>query len=314
MKAIIFGGTGWVGHHIVLALRDAGHDVTICSRGSESTYDDEIPDNIPRVVADKTSEADVAKVLEVEYDVVMDSTPTSIGHIARNARGLKHYVHCGSTGGYAPLPTIPGDETLPYDHFCGGWAAKAKADNAALDLYRNQGFPVTVIRPSYITGPGLLPLDNIGGRREDFIDDILNNVPMDLPENGMALLHPVHVRDLGQSFALAAARPDVAIGEIYNTCLDRAVTLNRYLQLSAAALDREVTINYMSIDAILEKYDDAVDETGLRFLATHMCFDMTKARTHLGYQPHCTVEEAIAENVRWAHSRSPLSTGSARSC
>jgi nucleoside-diphosphate-sugar epimerase len=306
MKTIVFGGTGWVGHHIVKAFCNAGHDVTICTRGKNTTYQDDIPANLPVATCDKQVEQDVAAVLETSYDVVVDSVPTlqSIAHIAKHAKNLKHYLHCGSTGGYAPLPTVPGDETLPYDHFCGGWAEKGDADNKALDLYREQGFPVTVLRPSYITGPGLLPLDNIGGRREDFVADILNNVVMDLPENGLSLLQPIHVQDLGDSFLLAAQRPEISIGEIYNICLDRAVTLNRYLELNAAALDREVTINYMSIDAILGKYGDAVHETGLRFLATHMCYDISKAKTQLDYQPHCTVEEAIAENVRWAATQS----------
>ena len=39
---------------------------------------------------------------------------------------------------------------------------------------------------------------------------------------------------------------------------------------------------------------------GMRFLATHMCFSIDKARRDLGYQPHCSPEEAIEENARWA--------------
>ena len=31
MKIIVFGGTGWLGHNVVLQLLEAGYDVTICS-------------------------------------------------------------------------------------------------------------------------------------------------------------------------------------------------------------------------------------------------------------------------------------------
>ena len=34
MKTIVFGGTGWLGHNIVLQLLNAGHEVTICCRGT----------------------------------------------------------------------------------------------------------------------------------------------------------------------------------------------------------------------------------------------------------------------------------------
>ena len=54
---------------------------------------------------------------------------------------------------------------------------------------------------------------------------------------------------------------------------------------------------------MLKKYGEKVEEIGLRFLAEHMCYDITKARTHLGYEPHCSTEEAIAEAARWAESR-----------
>ena len=42
MKTIVFGGTGWLGHNIVLQLLDAGHDVTICSRGQKKLFLDEV--------------------------------------------------------------------------------------------------------------------------------------------------------------------------------------------------------------------------------------------------------------------------------
>ena len=301
MNAIIFGGTGWVGHHIVRAFYEAGYDVTVCSRGRKDTFEHEMPGGIRRVQADKNDESAVADVLKEAYDVVIDSVPSekSIDNIVKHAPRLKRYIHCSSTGGYAPLPFVPGDETMPYSHFMGGWAAKGIVDAKVMDLWCRDGFPATVIRPCYITGPGMLPLDNLGGRREDFIPDILNGVPLDLPNDGQALLQPIHVADLARSFLLAAEEPR-SIGQIYNICLEKAVTITRYLQISAAALGREVTINYLPVDAMLEKYGDSIHEIGLHFFATHMCYDISKARERLGYVPHCTTEEAIEGTARWA--------------
>ena len=301
MRTIVFGGTGWVGHHIVRALHGAGHDVTVCSRGRKQTYDHGLPGGIHRIQADKGDDAAMAGVFQDVYDVVIDSVPTeaSIDNVVKHARRVKRYIHCSSTGGYAPLPFVPGDETMPYDHFMGGWKAKAIVDAKVMDLWCREGFPATVIRPSYITGPGMLPLDNVGGRREDFIPDILSGTPLDLPNDGQALLHPIHVQDLAQAFLLAAQEPR-SVGQIYNACLEKAVTIKRYVEINAAALDREVTIRLMNLDEMLRKYGASIDERGLCFLATHMCYDISKAREQLGYQPHCTTEEAIEETARWA--------------
>ena len=300
MKVIVFGGTGWVGHHIVKAFHKAGHDVTICSRGQKDTYLDDLPEGLERVQADKNAEGDVARVFERPCDVVVDSVPTeqSIDNITACAGSLKRYVHCSSTGGYAPLPFLPGDEAMPYEHFMGGWKQKAVVDAKVLDLHRGQGFPATVIRPCYITGPGLLPLDNVGGRREDFIPDILEGNALDLPNDGQALLQPIHVEDLANAFLLAALEPG-SVGQVYNICLDKAVTIQRYVEITAKALGRDARINLMGVDAILEKHGESVSERGLRFFATHMCYDISRAKEDLGYRPKHTTQQAIEETALW---------------
>jgi nucleoside-diphosphate-sugar epimerase len=301
MKVIVFGGTGWVGHHVAAEFRKAGHEVSVCSRGKKQTYLEDLASDVRVIRADKNDPKAIAEVLREGYDIVVDSVPSerSIDNIAENARGLKHYLHCSSTGAYAPLPFVPGDETMPFDHFLGGWKTKSIVDRKVMDMHKRDGFPATVLRPSYITGQGLLPLDNLGGRRDDFIRDILNGVPLDLPNDGQALLHPVHVKDLAHAFLLATQRPE-SIGQVYNVCLGKAVTLNRYLELIADALGRKPVIRHMALDDILEKYGKSISEIGLRFLATHMCFDIRKAREQLGYEPHCTTEEAIREAALWA--------------
>jgi nucleoside-diphosphate-sugar epimerase len=302
MKVIVFGGTGWVGHSIAMEFHRAGHEVSVCSRGRKQTHLSELARGIRVIHADKNDPQAMSEVLKDAYEVVIDSVPseTSIDHIAGNVRGLEHYLHCSSTGAYAPLPFVPGDETMPFDHFLGGWKTKSIVDAKVMALHARGGFPATVLRPSYITGPGLLPLDNLGGRREGFLRDILDGVPLDLPNDGQALLHPVHVRDLAHAFLLATQRPQTSLGQIYNICLAKAVTLNRYIEITADALGRKPVVRHRSVDDMLKTHGKSISEIGLRFLATHMCFDIRKAREQLGYEPHCTTEEAIRETVLWA--------------
>ena len=303
MKVIVFGGTGWVGHRISLAFNDNGYDVTICSRGTKKAFTDNV-NGINMIQADKSNPDEIRKIFETQkYDIVIDSIPTkeTIEAIHKYAKGMKHYIHCSSTGGYAPLPFIPCDETAHYEGFAGAWKSTKKlVDNMVLDMFNREGFPATVIRPCYITGPGMLPLDNLGGRRKDFITDIINNVELDLPNTGNTLLQPIHADDLAYSFLLAAEVPNVSKGQVYNICLEKAVTHNRYLEITASVFDIVPRINYMTPEDMLKKYPEDINEIGLRFFVEHMCFDISKAKTQLGYMPVNTTEGAIEETSWWA--------------
>lgn len=302
MKIIVFGGTGWLGHNVVLQLINCNWDVTICSRGQKTGFLGEVK-QVKRISADKQDEAAMKAVFADRYDVVIDTVPTekSIDLIKKYAPGIKHYIHCSSTGGYAPLPFIPCNETAPYIGFdnSSGWRQKAVVDNKVMKLFCEEGFPATVIRPCYITGPGKLPLDNMGGRRPDYIADIIAEKPLLVPDNGLSLLQPVHIQDLAASFRLAITHP-CSIGQIYNICLSHAVTLKRYHEITASALGKKANLRFSPLEELLKTPEGKVDSIGLRFLATHMCFSIGKAIKDLEYKPHCTPEEAIEETALWA--------------
>ena len=299
-RVIVFGGTGWLGHNIVLELRRQGAEVTIATRGKKAAFLEEVAD-IPQVTVDKTDEAAMKDLFaHAHWDAVIDSVPTSasLALVVKYAVGIDHYVHCSSTGGYAPLPFIPCDEAAPHLGFNqrAGWSKKAIVDAEALDHFNRAGFPATVIRPCYITGPGLLPLDNLGGRRPEFLPSLKAGKEMPLPDDGQALLQPIHVLDLARSFALALAHPQ-SIGQVYNITLDHAVPLNRYLQLNAEAIGGTANIVHVPLAELLRQHPE--DPVGLSFFATHMCFTNAKAKAQLGFTPHCTPEEAIRETARW---------------
>ena len=302
MKILLMGGTGWLGHNIAKLLDACGADVTILTRGKRQTFAGEVT-GIKAIVADKSDEEAMRRVFETPYTHIIDTVPTvaSIGIVRKYATHLHHYIHCSSTGGYTPLPFIPCNETAQYGGFGKGtgWDQKRIVDNLVMQAFREDAFPATVIRPCYITGIGMLPLDNCGSRRKDFIKDVMEGNVLDVANDGNALLQPIHVKDLAQSFVLSLTHRR-SIGEIYNICLEHAVTFNRYLEITAHVFNKVPKINYMSIDALLAKYGNKINETDLRFAACHMCFSIDKAIRDLDYAPKYTPEEAIEETALWA--------------
>lgn len=304
MKTLVLGGTGFLGHTIVLDLVTHGYEVTVCTRGLRKSEFADAVAGLSSVVADKSDPEVMKELLDARYEVIIDTVPSpaSLDNILRFAKGLKHYLHCSSTALYTPLPFIPCDETAPYHLklFPKG-SDKVTTDREAMRQFQENGFPATVLRPCCICAPGCYPLDNLGNRRPTFALDIAAGGAIDVVNDGQALFQPIHISDLAASFRLAVENRRRSVGQCYNICQDKAVTLTRYFEIMYEAFGKEPRISYLPIEKMLEKYGAQIDEFWLRFHAMHMCFSIEKATRDLGYHPHITTEEVIADTIRWAY-------------
>lgn len=87
---------------------------------------------------------------------------------------------------------------------------------------------------------------------------------------------------------------------MYNICLEKAVTVKRYIEITAAALEVNANIKFLPVEEMLIKCGKSADERGLRFFAEHMCYDIRKAREQIGFAPLITTREAIEQTAVWA--------------
>lgn len=302
-KAIVFGGTGYLGGEIARDMAKCGYDVTVCSRGKRTT---EPTENIRYIVADKNRPEDMKELFHDRYELIIDSVPSmkAIKSIAEFAKGVKHYLHCSSVALYTPLPYIPCDENAPYEGklFPNG-SEKIDTDREVMRLFHEKGFPATVIRSAYICSPGVYPLDNLGDRRPGFALDIASGAPLDVVNDGQALVQPIHVFDLATSFRLAVENRSKAVGECYNIAQEKALTLDRYFSVMGEVFGKKLELCHLPVERMKEKYGDKMDEFWLRFHAMHMCFTVEKAARDLGYKPHLTAEEVVEDTIRWAYEQ-----------
>ncbi|NQU10639.1 NAD-dependent epimerase/dehydratase family protein [bacterium] len=306
MRVLVMGGTGEVGHHVANGLAQRRHDVVVLARGQDRRGF-ERDERVRCIQADKNDIAALDRALApLVFDVVIDTVPSEAS--LRNVHGLfagkiRHYIHCSSTGVYAPLRYVPGDEEHPWEPSPGDFfAACAARDRLALELFSRSGFPVTILRPTMIIGPGALPVDNLGGRSAQFLQDLAANRPIELPEDGDALVQGGLNADLAQAFVLASEQPDRAIGQIFNISCQRAVTLRDYLGFFKEAMGSTSALVPTPIATILANHptDGRADEYWLRFLCLHMCYDISKARARLGYDPPSDLRHSVQLVVQWA--------------
>jgi 2'-hydroxyisoflavone reductase len=162
LNILIFGGTGFIGPHLVREAMGRGHKVTIFSRGRR---DGGLPPGVERLVGDRMINDTIPqgnlRALEGRrFDAVIDDPATDPRWVRQSTAMLRDsgwYMFVSSTGVFHPYLTSNNDEDAPvqltppdggppqYGH------QKAQCEAIVREVFGDRG---TVVRPGYIVGPG----------------------------------------------------------------------------------------------------------------------------------------------------------------
>ncbi len=159
MKILLFGGTGFLGRHLVLAAVARQHTVTLFNRGVSN------PDLFPHLEqlhGDRASELHLLRGRV--WDAVIDSNgriPRQVGESATFlATRTQHYTFISSTSVYADFTVAPIEELSPVSQYDKNDSETELpetygARKALCEQYAEQALPnrVLVIRPGLIVGP-----------------------------------------------------------------------------------------------------------------------------------------------------------------
>jgi 2'-hydroxyisoflavone reductase len=160
LKVLVLGGTGISGPHLVRELNERGHQVTLFNRGKRNPG---LFPNVETLIGDRNGPLDVLKGRD--WDVVVDNSGYFPRQVQQSTQLLKghagHYIYVSSISAYADL-TPPGvDENYKLAELKDPDATEITNDNygglkAACERIVEQTFGEhqTVVRPSYIVGPG----------------------------------------------------------------------------------------------------------------------------------------------------------------
>jgi nucleoside-diphosphate-sugar epimerase len=159
-RALVIGGTLFIGRALVDQLLERGDDVVIMHRGRGTPFGDRVGEmrcDRNDVAADRKSLSDTS--FDVVYDNVYDwergTTADQVTAAAiAAADGLSRYVFTSTIAAYPPGGEYDEDDALVPSNFPNPYAAqKADSERALFELHRAQGIPVTTLRPAFIYGP-----------------------------------------------------------------------------------------------------------------------------------------------------------------
>lgn len=320
MRVTVIGGTGHIGTYLVPRLVEAGHEVTVISRGTRDPY---VPHpawrSVTRLQADRAKLEEEGRfgerVAETGPDVVVDLisfTPASTHQLVEALRGrISHFLHCGSIwvkGWVVEAPTREETVSPPF----GEYGVNKKAiEDYLLGEARRGDFPATMVNPGHIVGPGHEPVNPMACKSPQVFSRLAKDEPILLPHVGLDLLHHVHADDVAQVFHRAIERWSASVGEQFFAVSPAAVTLRGFAEAGAGWFGREANLEFASWEDWKKRCGLPDDEVAMAEAhITHgQCCSTEKARTLLGYEPRYTSLEAVREAVTWMVEQGMVAAG-----
>ncbi len=253
VRALVIGGTAFIGRALVEQLLRAGDHVTIMHRGKSTPFGDRVGE----IHCDRNDIAAVRAALsgpkfDVVYDNVYDwqrgttAEQVSAAAVATSA-GLRRYVFMSSVAVYPHGgPYGESDDLVPADDPNLYAQQKAESERALFALHQQQGMPVTTLRPAFVYGP-----HNQFPREAFFWDRIMADRPVIVPEDGARTMQWVHVDDVARA-AITATQKAVANGRAYNLAEYPPITHNQFVQLLARVAGKTVTLVHVPRQTIAQ--------------------------------------------------------------
>lgn len=304
MRVIIIGGTGHIGTYLVPKLVTAGHEVVCISRRQSEPYrGDPAWQSVEHIGIDRKDaerRGDFGKrIRELRGEVVIDLIcfrPSSATMIADALLDkIEHFIHCGSMwvhGHSERVPTLESQERRPFGAY---GIDKAAIEAHLLAKYRESGFPVTILHPGHITGPGRLPINPAGNLDPGIFVKLALGKEVVLPNIGMETVHHVHVDDVAQSFNRAIENPQNAIGESFHVVSEQALTLRGYAMAVAKWFGREANLVFRPWEVWEKDVSREDSELTWDHIAHSPNGSIAKAKKLLNYRPVYTSLQAVRE-------------------
>ena len=309
MKVLVTGGAGFIGSHIVDALREAGHEPAVLDNLATGVREN-VPEGVPFYEVDCQDETGVKAAFdEFKPDAVChqaaqmsvsrsmrepkyDAQCNIMGllEVLQNAQrvGCERFVFASSGGVLYGDVSDPAPETTPSNPISPYGISKMVGEEYLKFFAREFGMPCVAMRYANVYGPRQNPHGE-AGVVAIFCQRMLRGEPTTIDGDGKFIRDYVYGPDVAKANLLALTKPLAESFQPFNVGTSRPTDVN---ELAAELHKACQTV----ANADVPEPQHGPDRPGdLR----SSLVDYSKINEQLGWEPEETLETGIPKTVQW---------------
>ena len=303
MKVLFIGGTGIISTACTRLAVERGIEVTLLNRGRHTASS---PTGVNTLAVDIEDAAAVSHALAgASFDAVVDWIAFEPAHVERDIalfRGrTRHYIFISSASAYQkPATDYLITESTPLSNPYWEYSRqKIACEERLMRAYREEGFPVTIVRPSLTYGDTQIALAiNSWAKSYTAVDRMRRGEKVIVPGDGSSLWVITHNTDFAKGLVGLLAR-EHAIGHAFHITSDEVMCWDQWYRLTAEAAGVEPRLVHVPSDYIAACVPEARGGL-LGDKAVSVVFDNTKIKRFVpGYCATVPFTEGIRRTMAW---------------
>ena len=319
MRALVTGGTGFLGKHLVRTLMARGASVRVLTRShikgrSLTERDvDVVVGGIDDLDALRLAVSDMEVIYHLAGKLFIQGTPAgeyerihvegtrALLATSQDSPDLRRFIHVSTTGVLGPTGDQPANEDAPTAPTNAYERSKLEAERLVGQAIQN-GFPGIIVRPGLVYGPGDLHLLGFFRTIQRGLFRPIGSKPV--------WLHPIYVSDHTTAL-LSCTHNSKAVGECFHIAGEEPITIATLSSEIATAMGKKpprgsvplpVAWLAAAVNEVLPRRLKSLvplPRSRLDFLTHSRIYDVSKARRLLGFTATTDLTGGMKRTVSW---------------
>lgn len=304
MKILFIGGTGIISMASTALAAKRGIDVTLLTRGQ---HEAKLPPGVKTLTADVNDPTLPQRLQQQsqEFDAVVDWIAFTTADIERDLKlfhgRTRQFVFISSTSAYQKPQThyLMTESTPLANPYWDYSRNKIACEERLMRAYREEGFPITIVRPSLTYGETQIPLVlNSWQKSYTAVDRMIRGQKLIVPGDGSSLWVITHNTDFAKGLVGLLGQQQ-AIGHAFHITSDEVLTWDQIFRTVGDAIGVEPKLIHIPSDFVSACIPEKLGTlTGDKSVS--VVFDNSKIKRFVPtYCATTTFAEGIRQTLAW---------------